>query len=211
MKSYNLLGIIIFSLVAAVYLITLDYRPYPFAFLVKSTPIFVLMILVFLNIPDSRGKRIGLGLLFSAIGDILLALHSKNSFVFGVIAFTIAHFFYISVFLKEVRLKKSRIPVILAMSGYSIAMGIIMFPKLGAMFIPLMGYLTIILIMGLSAALGEKNHPLIVTGACLFIISDSLIAINGFINPIPFSSLWVMITYYAAQALIAKGSIESFT
>jgi alkylglycerol monooxygenase len=39
-------------------------------------------------------------------------------------------------------------------------------------------------------------------GACVFMVSDSLIAINKFVTPVPLASLWILVTYYAAQMLI---------
>ena len=81
-----------------------------------------------------------------------------------------------------------------------------MFPHLGDMLIPVAVYLLIILGMGISAALGTTNHSLVVVGAALFIISDSLIAINRFLVPVPLSGLLVMTTYYMAQFLITYGS-----
>jgi uncharacterized membrane protein YhhN len=45
-------------------------------------------------------------------------------------------------------------------------------------------------------------------GATLFMISDSLIAINRFLEPLPRVGIWVMITYIAAQYLILTGLLK---
>jgi uncharacterized membrane protein YhhN len=39
-------------------------------------------------------------------------------------------------------------------------------------------------------------------GAAFFMLSDSLLAINRFVMPLPHAQLWVLTTYYAAQILI---------
>ena len=41
-------------------------------------------------------------------------------------------------------------------------------------------------------------------GACFFMLSDALLAINRFVSPLPLASLWVLSTYYVAQMLIVR-------
>ncbi len=51
----------------------------------------------------------------------------------------------------------------------------------------------------------EQRTPAAVAvavGACFFMLSDSLLAINRFVTPLPLSGLWVLSTYYTAQLLI---------
>jgi uncharacterized membrane protein YhhN len=44
----------------------------------------------------------------------------------------------------------------------------------------------------------------VAVGACFFMLSDSLLATNRFVSPLPLASLWVLATYYAAQILIVR-------
>jgi len=44
-------------------------------------------------------------------------------------------------------------------------------------------------------------------GAILFMLSDSVIAVNKFVLEIPLSGLWIMTTYTLAQWLITVGGI----
>ena len=92
---------------------------------------------------------------------------------------------------------------------YFIIMGVLLFPRLGDMLIPVAAYLFIILAMGISAALGTANRTLVIVGALLFILSDSLIAINRFLTPVPLAGFLIMITYYLAQFFITFGSAEN--
>lgn len=46
-------------------------------------------------------------------------------------------------------------------------------------------------------------------GALLFCISDFTIAVNKFTHPVPYSHTIIMVTYYAAQMLIALSVIDS--
>lgn len=46
-----------------------------------------------------------------------------------------------------------------------------------------------------------------IAGAILFLISDSLLAINRFKTPVPNAGFWIMCTYITAQYLIIQGII----
>ena len=46
-------------------------------------------------------------------------------------------------------------------------------------------------------------------GASVFMLSDSVLAIDTFINPLPYAGLWVLATYYVAQALMVTGLLVS--
>jgi alkylglycerol monooxygenase len=42
-------------------------------------------------------------------------------------------------------------------------------------------------------------------GAGCFMLSDSLLATNKFVMPLPLAPFWVLTTYYTAQVLIVGG------
>lgn len=196
----------VFFCFAVLFIATLNLCPYPFDYIIKTIPVLSLALLAFTNISGTKGKLIGAGLLFSGSGDIILQLDGAGYFVYGLGAFLIAHLFYIAAFIRQPEISRSRLPVPLVICVYGIIMGVVLFPHLGDMLIPVAVYLLIILSMGISAALGTTNHPLVVAGALLFIISDSLIATNRFLVPVPLSGLLIMTTYYMAQFLITVGS-----
>ena len=192
------------------FIISLDFRPYSLSFLVKSLPIFLLASMVLLNIRNSKGKLITAGLVFSGIGDVVLAIDANRLFIFGIGAFTLAHLFYISVFLRSNRINKFSLSVIVALMIFAVVIGRALYPYLGRMAVPVFFYLGVILFMAASAALGENNHRMLVIGAMIFIISDSLIAIKRFVSPFPYNDHWIMSTYYLAQFSIVYGSFRSF-
>jgi len=191
---------------AVAFIATLHMRPYPFVYLVKAVPIYSLAVLAFLNIAGLRGKLIGLGLVFSGVGDIVLELSGDSLFAVGLGAFLVAHLFYIAAFTKGIQFKGPRGMVAAAIMVYGCFIGFVMVPNLGDMLVPVVAYLLVIVAMGVLAALGGVNHWLVIAGACLFIASDSLIAVNRFIAPVPYSSLLIMATYYPAQLLITTGA-----
>jgi len=41
-------------------------------------------------------------------------------------------------------------------------------------------------------------------GGVLFMASDTLLALNKFVQPLPLSALWILLTYWLAQLCIAS-------
>jgi len=39
----------------------------------------------------------------------------------------------------------------------------------------------------------------------VFMLSDTLLALDKFVSPLPYAGLWVLATYYVAQGLIVRG------
>jgi uncharacterized membrane protein YhhN len=146
------------------------------------------------------------GLLCSMVGDTFLMLPS-DQFIAGLISFLIAHLFYILAFTYSRRIRFSLLslaPFVL----YGILMGNLLSPHLGQMKLPVTIYIAVILIMGWQA--WERwNHTkqrvalIAFFGAVLFIISDSVLAIDRFREPFEIARALTLSTYVTAQWLIA--------
>ncbi|NJM25768.1 MAG: lysoplasmalogenase [Bacteroidia bacterium] len=100
-------------------------------------------------------------------------------------------------------------PVVLAGAG----LVIILLPHLGALKIPVVIYALVLVTMVLSALyrFGKTttlSFWLVLGGALLFMTSDSLLAINKFIAPLPMAGFWIMLTYGAAQWCIVVGLLQ---
>mgnify|MGYP000352624917 CR=1 FL=1 len=81
---------------------------------------------------------------------------------------------------------------------------------------PVVLYTMVIITMAIYALLRrgwtrDKSFIMVYSGALLFIMSDAMIAINKFMNPIVQARLLIMATYIAGQFLIAKGILAHFT
>jgi uncharacterized membrane protein YhhN len=205
-KMSNRILLAIFTCFALGFMATLSVAPYPLDYLVKTIPILCLMVLALCTIAGVKGWLIGAGLLFSGAGDILLQVDGVRFFVHGLGAFLVAHLFYIAAFIRRPAVVRTRLAILVAIAAYGGIIGFMLLPRLGDMLVPVTVYLVIILGMGISASLGTTNHALVIAGACFFIVSDSLIAINRFLTPLPLAGYLVMGTYYAAQLLITIGS-----
>jgi uncharacterized membrane protein YhhN len=90
-------------------------------------------------------------------------------------------------------------------------------PEKNAVTIPVIVYASVLLGMAAVAAsrLGRTNATslwMTLAGACIFVISDSLIALNSFVlnPPMYYSGFWIMTTYVVAEYLIAEGIIRHY-
>ena len=166
---------------------------------------------------SSLKKWITLALIFSWAGDVLLIFESMNSkfFIFGLVAFLIAHVFYIMFYENVIRkegLSKNYwwfLPVII----YYIALIYILSPNLGDMKLPVRIYGIVISYMLIQALqTGRVKNPgaatLMIAGAVLFITSDSILAINKFYESFEYAGIAIMVTYGIAQLLITLGAVK---
>jgi hypothetical protein len=58
--------------------------------------------------------------------------------------------------------------------------------------------------------LGDRAARQVALGACFFMLSDSLLATNRFVQPLPLAQVGVLATYYAAQAFIVHGMVWAY-
>jgi len=187
---------------AVIYVLSLIVAPYPGHFAVKAMPAIALSILMLIAVSGLVGKLLFVALLFCAAGDIALALEGERFFVIGLVFFLIAQVFFIVAFSRDLKKRKSRLPIVAILIVYAAIMAVILKPALGELMIPVFLYIAVITMMGVFAALRASESKLVLYGALSFIVSDSLIAINEFAMPIPASAYIIMATYYSALFLI---------
>lgn len=162
-------------------------------------------------------KWILTALFFSWAGDVLLMFEPKNKifFLMGLSAFLIAHLFYI-VFFHNVRLKekvKSNLWLLLIVVIYYAVLISILSPHLGDMKLPVRIYGIFISFMFMLAMhmLFIKNKTAgrwMMGGAFLFVVSDSILAINKFYQSFEVAGILIMLTYGLAQLFIVHGAIK---
>ncbi|MHA6260926.1 lysoplasmalogenase [Sporosarcina sp. CAU 1771] len=193
-----------------VYIFFIPTDPVGFKILMKLIPM-ALIILFALSISpmvSSTYKKILVaGLFVCMIADGVIYW-----FMAGLVTFFIGHIFYIFAFRNAARKPVPKpIAVLLILYGVGMAVWIA-----GSQFaigetilgIAIIAYISIILLMGWMAI--RTRLKLAIIGAILFMVSDSVLAVDRFTYEIPNRDAIVMLTYYGAQIFIAA-SIGSRT
>ena len=146
------------------------------------------------------------GLACSLVGDIFLMLPTDR-FLAGLTAFLLAHLCYITAFASGINSLSwwPLIPLIVWGIGFYLFIS----PSLGKLKIPVIIYIVIILVMTWLAwerwiQTGQIETLLVLIGAVLFAISDTILAANRFKGPYKPAQALTLATYFAAQWLIAS-------
>lgn len=187
---------------------------------IKPMLIPALLILLFFSRSNVTGKNLlFMGLLFSWMGDVFLLFDDKLDlfFIYGLAAFLTTHIFYIIYFLRirsaqSSLLKKQPIFIALILA-YGVCLVWQLYPYLGDLKIPVIVYAAVICMMLLCSMhvflkVTKKAGAYYLMGATAFVISDTLLAVNKFYQAFAFSSIFIMLTYCAAQYFIVRGFIE---
>lgn len=177
---------------------------YAFTRIVKKKKLFTLLII---------------SLTFSWMGDVLLLMDNgtSNYFMFGLIAFLLAHIGYIimnhnsryantaSALLPT---QQMRYLFILILAGSAIVY--VLYPHLGDLKLPVIIYAGVLTYMVISALYRYgrtqgRSFALVFCGALFFMLSDAMLAVNKFVESFSYAGFWVMFTYASAQFLIVEG------
>lgn len=153
-----------------------------------------------------------IGLLFSLIKDILLI--EKSLFIYGLafsfmaqIAYSLT--FYMSVADKKGWLSKKPL-LLLVILIYPAGLLFFLWPYLQDSLMPVMTYTFVLTVMFALAInrfknVSNQNFLLVISGAFFFILSDSILAIQKFIQDYFLGSLFIMLTYGISQYLLTVG------
>lgn len=162
-----------------------------------------------------------LAMLFSFFGDVLLMFMDQGEiyFIAGLTAFLFAQVFYVISY-RHYRYKGSNVTgwhirmifsfIIIA---YAVILWISLYAHLGEMLLPVTLYtLTIFAMVIMAIFRYNRTSPwsfyLVFSGAVIFLLSDSIIAINKFMQPVSYERILVISTYMIAQFLITTGMAE---
>ncbi len=167
-------------------------------------PVLILMYITRSKLEKTQVDKLFLtGLVLSFFGDLFLLF--QWGFLPGLGSFLLAHVFYIISFRKKTQRNIWRFwPIILGL--FATTLLVFLFPYLKEMKIPVIIYAVVIATMMYNALKTHKRNLII--GALLFLISDTLLSINLFLQPLMILNLLVMITYIAAQWFLVKGIIS---
>ena len=174
-----------------------------------SKPVPVLALLGWLqNAPPAPYRRwISIGLMFSVLGDILLAW-PEDLFVFGLGAFLVAHLAYLKAYLVDCR-RLALLPLAVALIAGVSLLGVMASSGLGELLIPVCVYALAISAMlwralaRLGTQVPKKSAMLAAAGALIFVVSDSLIGIDRFVIKFSAAPYLIILFYWLGQWGIA--------
>jgi uncharacterized membrane protein YhhN len=185
-----------------------------------TKPLIVLVLMThYARASANRSTLFLFALFFCLAGDVFLLFVEKNELFFmcGLLAFLVGHILYIITYrqhqqtgMGEELLSTQKIrfalPVVLAGTGLIT----VLYSSLGSLQIPVMIYAIVLMIMVIVALhrygkTTAASYWQVLFGALLFMISDSMLAINKFLHPFNMASVSIMIPYIAAQYLIVHG------
>lgn len=206
-------GTLILSLAAAIaYLPVQGRQPSRRRSLVKTGATALLAILAFI---EGGPVLLVAALVLSAAGDAFLAQNGEKAFLAGLVSFLVAHIAYVMLFLsaggglETLAAASWRVAVCALAIAAAIFFLRHLLPAVGRqMRLPVTLYTGAILVMLLAAT--TVAAPIIIVGALLFVVSDTILAIRRFLltpqspaqQPL---GLMVWISYYLAQAAITLG------
>lgn len=161
---------------------------------------------------SDAGRWLLVALVLGLVGDVFLLGDSDTRFRLGLAAFLVGHLAYVVSF---VRLG-------LDPAGWAWAAWVVLFVCLlatrqvapatyvrsgWALAAPVALYTIVIGAMVIVAF--DTGDPTIAVGATVFAASDSILAVNRFVRPLPWAAVVVMVTYHVGQALIVAGILAS--
>ncbi|MCM3744440.1 lysoplasmalogenase [Sporosarcina luteola] len=200
MRNILLTAIIIMG---AIYIFFIPPDPVGFKIFMKLIP--MALIIMFAAMTSSLVSREYKKIIIAGLFVCMIADGVIYWFLAGLVTFFIGHLFYIFAF-KSANRKRVPIWAAILLAFYGVAMAIWIagsqFAKGEAILgVAILAYITVLLTMGWMAI--RTRMALAITGALLFMFSDSVLAIDRFIIDIPYRDAFVMVTYYAAQVFIA--------
>ncbi|MDP3467337.1 MAG: lysoplasmalogenase [Daejeonella sp.] len=172
------------------------------------------------NMKAGFNRLVFAGLLFSLMGDILLLYAASDVyfFLYGLVSFLIAHILYSSAFFRDFKNNPQESKyyghlMLFFMGVFSMSYYSWIRDYLNDFRIPVLAYIFVISIMAILAGYRYRrvnllSFRLVCFGAVFFVISDSALAFNKFVQPYSFAGILIMSTYMIAQYMITIGTIE---
>lgn len=195
---------------AATYVYGLTVHATLLCLLVKPMPVLALLGWLHDAPPSEYRRWISLGLIFSLVGDVLLAWPG-DLFVFGLGAFLLAHLAYLKAYLSDSR-RPALLSLALALGLGATLLGILISSGLGPLLVPVIVYGLAISAMlwralaRLGTEVPERSAWLAAAGALAFVFSDSVIGINRFVAPFHAAPYLIIISYWLGQWGIAASA-----
>lgn len=165
---------------------------------------------------------ISIGLMLSSCGDVMLELDDKNKdyFIAGLAAFLLAHLSYICAFTSEAVQYTNMLAFIIIIGIYYAIMMSFLLPSVESdLVLPIIVYGLVISTMLLfgTARYISTSHTYThesklssLVGSIIFLLSDTILALDKFAFRITSAKTIIMLTYYIGQTFIAISTCKNY-
>ncbi len=166
----------------------------------------------------------GLGILLSLLGDVLLMISLDRFFLNGLVAFLLAHVFYIiglNIPIPAISAWSVILAILIGWGGARVILRILTSVAASGnvrMRLPIIVYSVVISVMLLSAMIKLNDLSwnagaslLVALGAFLFYISDVILAWNKFVAPIQHGRMYNIAAYHLGQIGLIAGVIVQYS
>src|SRR5262245_37233965 len=209
--------VLLVAIVGVAYLLAYYAGRRALAGILKALPILALAaVTATADAPVTAGYAglVTVGLLLSAVGDVCLVWPA--GFTMGLASFLLAHCCYLAAFALGAAGGGTAWPWLAGIATAAIALLAVLWPHLGRVRGPVLVYVIVIATMAYTAArrAASPETPvpsgaLALAGAAIFMTSGGVFAVGRFARRFRPAHALVMVTYYAAQTLIAA-SVNAF-
>lgn len=162
---------------------------------------------------------------FSWLGDILLMFGEQGFifFILGLVSFLVSQIGYIFLFLRTINLSgkkpflKKKPYLLIGYIAYGLIVYTLLYDHLDEV-LKIAVFIYMVALLGMSSMALNRHgngHPIsfsyIFIGSLLFVLSDTMIAINKFVVAIPDQGILILTTYICAQFLIVRGLLKQYS
>lgn len=195
-----------YAVIAALHLLSLAFLP---TYVAVTKPLIMASLIGFyISAVSKQNHLFLLSLILAMMGDVFLLFEGELFFLMGLGAFFFMQLGYGFTFTKDKKQNKPPVLAITAILIFAAVMTYILWPHVADLRPYIILYMASILFMVAMAFWRGANSiafTMVATGAVFFMVSDSLLAINKFIQPLPWGHYLIMITYIFAQYSIVTG------
>lgn len=204
----------IFYLIALSTIVGVAFKITELIYVVK--PLLTLTLIYLYTLTLSRINKLYIYAMLSCfVGDVFLLFKDQQLFfIIGLVSFLLAHIFFIKIVFKRLinvsykKILTTYIPFLVLF----IFLFLFISRSVGNMMIPVLIYgMVISLFASVALVANEERRSIkslyMLTGAVVFIISDSLLAVNKFYYTLPVFEVIIMFTYIVALYLIYRSMV----
>ena len=211
--SKSKIAFLVFIIVSVLDIVGVIFKIPTLIYVFKPLILFSLIFLYVFSLPK-RLKWYVMALELCFFGDVLLMFNGELFFIAGLISFLLAHFLFIKIVIGRLQ-KTAIIKIATSIIPFLIIVSLLIFTikdNLNEMLLPVIIYGLTISTFGVVSLIDFQNTKskksfLMLIGAIVFMISDSVLAINKFYYSTHLFEVVIMVTYILAQYLIYRSMI----